>query len=85
MKIHRNARLGLAGRHELVKAIEAEGQRAAARSLGVSPATANKWWWRRRDARSHPAGRASPWSCAGASTRKVKAIPASSRGPRTST
>jgi len=31
MKIHRNARLGLAGRHELVKAIEAEGQQAAAR------------------------------------------------------
>jgi len=43
MKIHRNARLGLAGRHELVKAIEAEGQRAAARRLGVSSATANKW------------------------------------------
>ena len=49
MKIHRNARLGLAGRHELVKAIEAEGQRAAARRLRLSPATANKWWrrWQR--------------------------------------
>ncbi len=46
MKIHRNARLGLAGRHELVKAIEAEGQRAAARRLNVSSATANKWWHR---------------------------------------
>ena len=46
MKIHRNARLGLAGRHELVKAVEAEGQRAAARRLSVSPATANKWWQR---------------------------------------
>ncbi len=46
MKIHRNARLGLAGRHELVKAVEGEGQKAAARCLGVSPATANKWWHR---------------------------------------
>ncbi|MDQ3071619.1 MAG: IS481 family transposase [Acidobacteriota bacterium] len=46
MKIHRNARLGLAGRHELIKAIEAKGQRAAARRLDVSPATANKWWHR---------------------------------------
>jgi len=46
MKIHRNARLGLAGRHQLVRAIEAEGQRAAARRLCVSPATANKWWRR---------------------------------------
>lgn len=36
----------LAGRHELVKAIEAEGQQAAARRLSCSPATANKWWWR---------------------------------------
>ena len=46
MKIHRNARLGLAGRHQLVQLIEAEGQRAAARRLSVSPATANKWWQR---------------------------------------
>ncbi len=43
MKIHRNARLGLAGRHELINAVEAEGQRAAARRLSCSPATANKW------------------------------------------
>jgi transposase InsO family protein len=50
MKIHRNARLGLAGRHELIKAIEAEGQRAAARQLSLSPATAHKWWHRWRAA-----------------------------------
>lgn len=56
MKIHRNARLGLAGRHELVKAIEAEGQRAAARRLSCSPATANKWWRR--------------WQAAGAAERR---------------
>ncbi len=46
MKIHRNARLGLSGRHELVQAIAAEVQRGAARRITVSPATANKWWQR---------------------------------------
>jgi transposase InsO family protein len=46
MNIQPNARLGLAGRHELVKSISAEGQRAAARRLGISPATANRWWHR---------------------------------------
>ena len=47
MKIHRNARLGLAGRHELIKAIERSGsQREGARQLGVAVATANKWWHR---------------------------------------
>ena len=50
MNTHRNARLGLAGRHELVKASLAEGQRAAARRFGVSPATANKWWHRWQEA-----------------------------------
>jgi transposase InsO family protein len=50
MKIHRNARLGLAGRHELIKAIEATGQRAAARQLSLSPTTAHKWWHRWRAA-----------------------------------
>ena len=49
MNIHRNARLGLAGRQRLVQLIEADGQRAAARRLSISPATANKWWrrWQR--------------------------------------
>ncbi len=46
MNTHRNARLGLAGRHELVRACQAVGQRAAARHFGVSPATANKWFSR---------------------------------------
>jgi len=53
MKTHRNARLGLAGRHELVKACEAESQQAAARRFSVSPATANKWhrrWQQATDA-----------------------------------
>lgn len=46
MNTHRNARLGLAGRHELVRVCEAVGQRAAARRFGISPATANRWFGR---------------------------------------
>jgi transposase InsO family protein len=47
MKMHRNARLGLAGRHALVLAIEGgQSVRGAARAHGVSPATAHKWWGR---------------------------------------
>ena len=40
-------RLGLGGRRELVRLIE-DGQslRAAARRLGVAPATAHRWWHR---------------------------------------
>ena len=40
-------RLGLAGRRELVRLVE-EGSslRAAARRLGVAPATAHRWWHR---------------------------------------
>ena len=43
----RRCRLGLGGRRELVRLIE-EGQslRAAARRLGVAPATAHRWWHR---------------------------------------
>jgi transposase InsO family protein len=47
MLVHRNAKLGLAGRYALVCAIE-EGmtlKRAAAR-FSVSPATAHRWWHR---------------------------------------
>jgi transposase InsO family protein len=47
MKVHANAKLGLAGRRELVLAIE-QGltlKRAAAR-FSVSPATAHRWWHR---------------------------------------
>jgi transposase len=47
MGLHRNARLGLAGRRALVGEIEAGlSCRAAARRRGVSPTTACKWWRR---------------------------------------
>jgi transposase InsO family protein len=47
MNLHANAKLGLAGRRELVRAIE-EGLslKAAAAAFGVSPATAHRWWHR---------------------------------------
>jgi len=51
MQLHRNAKLGLAGRFALVKAIEAGCSiREAARRHGVSPATACTWWQRWREA-----------------------------------
>ena len=47
MGLHRNARLGLAGRRALVGDIEGGlSCRAAARRRGVSPTTACKWWQR---------------------------------------
>ena len=47
MGLHRNARLGLAGRRALVADVEAGlSCRAAARRRGVSPTTACKWWQR---------------------------------------
>ncbi len=47
MDLHANAKLGLAGRRELVAAIESGMplKRAAAR-FRVSPATAHRWWHR---------------------------------------
>jgi len=47
MYLHANAKLGLAGRLALVRAVE-EGRslRAAAAAFGVSPATAHRWWHR---------------------------------------
>ena len=47
MLFHRNAKLGLAGRHALVCAIE-EGMtlKQAAACFRVSPATAHRWWHR---------------------------------------
>lgn len=47
MFFHRNAKLGLAGRHALVSAI-AGGMsiKAAACAFNVSPATAHRWWQR---------------------------------------
>lgn len=47
MGLHRNARLGLAGRRSLVAEVEAGCScREAARRRGVSPTTACKWWRR---------------------------------------
>ena len=47
MGLHRNARLGLAGRRALVADIEAGCScREAARRRGVAPMTACKWWRR---------------------------------------
>lgn len=47
MNLHANAKLGLAGRRELVLAIEAGASiRAAAAGFGVSPTTAHRWWHR---------------------------------------
>ena len=45
MTTHPRARLGLAARHELVRAIEGGlSRRAAAKLFNVSPTTAKKWW-----------------------------------------
>jgi transposase InsO family protein len=51
MLLHRNAKLGLAGRYALVRAI-ADGMtlKAAAAAFSVSPATAHRWWHRWLDA-----------------------------------
>lgn len=47
MNLHANAKLGLAGRRELVRAIESGASlRTAAACFGVSPATAHRWWHR---------------------------------------
>jgi len=47
MDLHANAKLGLAGRRELVLAIEAGmSLRQAAVCFSVSPATAHRWWHR---------------------------------------
>ena len=47
MLLHANAKLGLAGRFALVRAVE-EGAslKAAAAAFNVSPATAHRWWHR---------------------------------------
>jgi transposase InsO family protein len=47
MYLHANAKLGLAGRFALVRAIDGGmSLRAAAAAFGVSPATAHRWWHR---------------------------------------
>jgi transposase InsO family protein len=51
MQLHRNAKLGLAGRHALVRAIEqGSSLKAAATAFSVSPATACRWHRRWREA-----------------------------------
>ncbi len=68
-------RLGLAGRRQLVRLIqEGSSLRAAARRLGVAPATAHRWWqrWDQADERSRtsleclrsrpPTPRTCPWA-----------------------
>jgi transposase InsO family protein len=57
MRIHRNARLGLASRRELVLAVAAGCSiREAAEAFRVSPATAHRWWQRWRQATSAERG-----------------------------
>ncbi len=47
MSFHRNAKLGLAGRVALVRAIEGGcSLKAAAAAFNISPATAHRWWHR---------------------------------------
>jgi len=47
MSFHRNAKLGLAGRLALVRAVEdGLSLKAAAAAFSVSPATAHRWWHR---------------------------------------
>ncbi len=51
MVLHRNAKLGLAGRLALVHAIEGGmSMKAAAAAFSVSPATAHRWWHRWQEA-----------------------------------
>jgi transposase InsO family protein len=51
MTLHRNAKLGLAGRLALVQAIEqGSSLKTAAAVFSVSPATAHRWWHRWRGA-----------------------------------
>jgi transposase InsO family protein len=51
MSDHRNAKLGLAGRLALVRAIDQGlSLKAAAAAFNVSPATAHRWWHRWLDA-----------------------------------
>jgi transposase InsO family protein len=49
MRVHANAKLGPAGRLALTEAIDGGmSQKAAAAAFCVSPATAHRWWHRRR-------------------------------------
>jgi transposase InsO family protein len=65
---HRNARLGPAGRRELVRLMIEEGksERQAAACLSVSPCTAHRWKWRWREA-SDELRRSGRWALDGSS------------------
>jgi transposase InsO family protein len=55
MYLHANAKLGLAGRLALVRAIEKGcSLKAAAAAFSVSPATAHRWWHRWLDSGRQP-------------------------------
>jgi transposase InsO family protein len=55
MYLHANAKLGLAGRLALVRAVEGGlSLRAAAVAFNVSPATAHRWWHRWLEGDRHP-------------------------------
>jgi transposase InsO family protein len=57
MMLHRNAKLGLAGRLALVTALEGGmSLKAAAAAFSVSPATAHRWWRRWREASEEARG-----------------------------
>src|SRR3989440_880409 len=57
MYLHANAKLGLAGRFALVRAIESGlSLKAAAAAFSVSPATAHRWWHRWLDGGREPSG-----------------------------
>lgn len=64
MQLHANAKLGPAGRVALVGLID-QGMtfRAAAAALGVSPATAHRWWHRWRDSGAMADRATSTWFC----------------------
>jgi len=56
MLLHANAKLGLAGRLALVRAIEdGLSLKAAAAAFNISPATAHRWWHRWLDGNRSPA------------------------------
>jgi transposase InsO family protein len=62
MNTHPRAKLGPAGRVALVELID-RGMtfRAAAAALNVSPATAHRWWHRRRESGALSGAATSPW------------------------
>src|SRR4051812_12773747 len=63
MYLHANAKLGLAGRLALVRAIdEGLSLKAAAAAFSVSPATAHRWWHRWLDAGREVSGLLDRWS-----------------------